>query len=214
MSIKLVYFDVYGRAEATRILLNLAKVPFEDVRLGQADWATYKTEHAAEIEFGQLPVLYHDGKQINQSHSIVRYLGRLNGFYPSDPYQAWRVDSFIDALADTMANLAKINQESDTDKKIELFTTFAGTTFPNALAKFEARLSANSNHHFLVGDSLTTADITFLAVVNSVVVNEAFEHREPLAHALEQNPLLNAYVQHHNSTTLKDYLASRPARPF
>ena len=211
---RLIYFDVYGRGEAARILLTLGKIAFEDVRIAREDWPTYKTEHAAELEFGQVPVLEHDGKVLNQSHSIVRYLGRVTGHYPSDPYQAWRVDSFVDALADTMSNLAKINQETDTDKKIELFTTFAGETFPAALTRFEARLAANSNPNFLVGDSLTTADVTFLSVLNSVVLNEGFEHREPLAHALAQNPLLSAYAAHHNSTTLAEYLAARPVRPF
>ena len=108
---KLVYFDLYGRAEPARILLHLAKAEFEDVRLQREDWPTYRTEHADEIEFGQLPVLYHDGKQINQSQSIVRYLGRTYGFYPTDAYEAWRVDSFLDAFSDTMSQLPKIQWE-------------------------------------------------------------------------------------------------------
>ena len=65
MSIKLVYFNLYGRAEPTRMLLNHAKVEFEDVRIERPDWPQYKQDHAAEIEWGQIPVLYHDGKEIN-----------------------------------------------------------------------------------------------------------------------------------------------------
>ena len=34
-NIKLYYFDGKGRAEAIRISLHMAKVPFEDVRLSQ-----------------------------------------------------------------------------------------------------------------------------------------------------------------------------------
>ena len=211
---KLVYFDLYGRAEAARMLLHVAKAEFEDVRLQQADWPTYRTEHADEIEFGQLPVLYHDGKQINQSQAIVRYLGRTYGYYPADAYDAWRVDSFIDAFSDTMLQLAKIQWEQDADKKIELFTKWAGETFPATLAKLEKRLAANSSQHFLVGDKLTTADFGFLSAIFSFVHNDGFEHREPLQHSLAQNPLLAAYVKHHQENTLKEYLASRPVRPF
>ena len=211
---KLVYFDLYGRAEASRMLLNVAKVEFEDVRLQKEDWPKYKADHAAELEFGQLPVLHHDGKEISQSQSILRYLGRLYGFYPTDAYDAWRADSFIDALSDTMMQLAKMQFEQDTDKKIELFTKWAGETFPATLAKLEKRLAANSSQNFLVGDKLSTADFVLFSAMFGFVHNEGFEHREPLAHALAQNPLLNAYVEHHRATTLKEYLATRPVRPF
>ena len=93
MSLKLVYFDLYGRAEGIRLMLHSAKVEFEDFRVTRADWPQYKKDHADELEWDQIPVLYHDGKQINQSIPIFKYLGKLYGFYPSDPYEAWRVDS-------------------------------------------------------------------------------------------------------------------------
>ena len=50
---KLHYFNFYGRAESIRILLNHAKIPFEDVRFGFADWPVLK----AKFEFGQVPAL-------------------------------------------------------------------------------------------------------------------------------------------------------------
>ena len=65
MSLKLVYFDLYGRAEGIRMLLNFAKVEFEDVRIKREDWPQYKQDHADELEWGQMPVLHQDGKLIN-----------------------------------------------------------------------------------------------------------------------------------------------------
>ena len=47
---KLYYFDVYGRAEAIRMLLNHAKVEFEDVRFQKEEWPKMKAE--LDLEFG------------------------------------------------------------------------------------------------------------------------------------------------------------------
>ena len=91
---KLVYFDAYGFAEPMRMLLNHAKVEFEDVRVARDDWPKYKADHIDELEFGQVPVLYDGGKQLNQSASILRYLSVKYGYYPTDAYEQWRVDSW------------------------------------------------------------------------------------------------------------------------
>src|SRR4051794_10670016 len=97
---KLYYFDVYGRGEAIRALLSLAKVPFEDVRLDYEKFMKLKSE--GKFEFGQIPVLENNGKQYNQTNSVLRYLGKQYGYYPTDNELAWKVDSSCDALADFM----------------------------------------------------------------------------------------------------------------
>ena len=57
--LKYIYFDVYARGEPIRILLNHAKVTFEDERLSFEDFGPRKA--AGEFEMGQLPVLLIDG---------------------------------------------------------------------------------------------------------------------------------------------------------
>jgi len=88
MSLKVYYFDVYGRAEPIRMLLSHAKVPFEDVRLQAEDFAKLKTDQN-KLEFAQLPVIEHDGRFMSQSISILRYLGAQHGYYPADANVAW-----------------------------------------------------------------------------------------------------------------------------
>ena len=86
---KLYYFDVYGRAEPFRFLLWHAKAEYEDVRIAREDWPKFKEEHAADLEFGQVPVLEVDGVFHSQSNAILRYLGNRFGYYPTDAYQSW-----------------------------------------------------------------------------------------------------------------------------
>ena len=94
MSIKLTYFGLYGRVEFSRMLLAHAKVSFEDERL---DGATFGARKAAgDFPNGQLPVLTHNGKTLNESVAILRYLGKHFGYYPADAYEAWYADSLVD----------------------------------------------------------------------------------------------------------------------
>ena len=96
---KLYYFDIFGRAESIRMILNHAKVPFEDVRINGEKLAEMKA--SGVLEFGQVPMLETaDGKHLAQSWAILRYIGRTHGYYPEDPETAWKVDSTIDAVED------------------------------------------------------------------------------------------------------------------
>ena len=207
---KLVYFDAYGFAEPVRIALNLAKIEFEDVRIQREDWPAYKTEHADELEFGQVPVLYHNGKQINQSAAILRYVGHVTGFYPTDAYTAWRVDSFLDAFRDLQVSMGAVRYAQDEAKKKELAQAFITTTLPTSLERFEKRLAANTSQNYLVGDSLTIADIQLLSGLHSYILNEKFEMAGDLKSIAITFPHLAAYAKFHSETTLKEYLATRP----
>ena len=55
---KLIYFDIYGKAEPIRMMLHHAKVQFEDVRL--ADEQFYTMKAAGEFPVGQVPVWVSD----------------------------------------------------------------------------------------------------------------------------------------------------------
>jgi glutathione S-transferase len=98
MSTKLYYFDIFGRAEAIRMLLAHAKHEFEDVRINKDQLQELKNE--GKLEFGQVPMLEHNGKNLVQSWAILRYLGKVLGYYPETSEEAWAVDSIVDAAED------------------------------------------------------------------------------------------------------------------
>ena len=79
-SIKVHYFPGYGRAEAIRMLLAHAKVPFENVSYEFAELPAAK--ESGNLEFGQFPVVEIDGKFHSQSGAILRLFGSKYGYYP------------------------------------------------------------------------------------------------------------------------------------
>ena len=92
---KLHYFDVYGRGEYIRLLLNYAQVPFEDVRV--TNWPKVKNT----FPNGQIPCLeFADGRKMGQSISMLRYLGKTHGCYPTDEFQQYECDQICDNYAD------------------------------------------------------------------------------------------------------------------
>ena len=139
---KLYYFNLYGRAEPIRILLNHAKIPFEDFRFGFPDWPALK----GKFEFGQVPALEitdAEGKvtQYTQTVSILRYLAIRHGYYPTDnAEQAWEIDSALDSVSDLVNGLVKIIWENDPEKKLKNATEFFTGPCPVILKAFSNRL--------------------------------------------------------------------------
>merc|ERR1712080_371797 len=73
--VKLVYFELEGRAELTRFLLRAGNIDFEDCRISLSAWP----QHKANFPFGQLPVLYWDGEELAQAPAIARFVARKVG---------------------------------------------------------------------------------------------------------------------------------------
>ena len=97
---KLTYFDLGGRAEAIRMLLNHAKVDFEDCRVTGQAWADLKA-NTAECPNGQVPVLKIDGKVLCQSSPILRHVGIKHGYYPAENAMAcYDADLAIETIND------------------------------------------------------------------------------------------------------------------
>ena len=103
---KLYYFDLYGRAEPIRILLDHAKVDYEDVRVSGPSWKELK-EDTEKCKYGQIPILEKDGKFYSQSNSILRYLGGIHGYYPEDLEERFRADELIDLVGDFTTPIGK-----------------------------------------------------------------------------------------------------------
>jgi glutathione S-transferase len=167
---KLYYFDIYGRAESIRMIAAHAKLELHNELIDGEKLGEMKA--AGLLEFGQVPMLEIDGKRLVQSWSILRYLGRLHGYYPSDPEEAWKVDSTIDSCEDYFNNYFKFQFEKDEEKKKALWENY--TKFlPIWLTAIEKRLTSNESQNYIVGSKATIADFALGVIGFDILLNEA-----------------------------------------
>ncbi len=209
---KLYYFDIYGRAEAVRMLLSHAKQPYENVVINGEQLGQLKTE--GKLEFGQVPMLEtDDGKQLVQSWAILRYLGRRFGYYPEDPETAWRVDSTIDAVEDYLNAYFRFHFEQNEEKKKQAHERFLAF-LPNWLEAIEKRIIKNESQNYIVGSKMTIADFALGALGFALLLNEANPHYKETEPFILKHEVLKAYAGHLKEE-LKEHLEKRPSpRPL
>ena len=167
---KLYYFDCYGRAEPTRILLWHAKVDYENITF---DWSQFpKIKAEKNFEFNQVPVLEMDGEQYSQSYSILKLLGKMYGYYPEDPKQAYKVDSMLQAGQDLQENWWHTFLEKNEEKKQKDLENYVNLHLKRYYTVMQNRLLKNSTQKYLVGDKPTIADFDSAHLAYTYFLNE------------------------------------------
>lgn len=161
--LKLTYFDFDGgRAEPARLALKLAGLPFEDVRIPIPDWG----QHRDQFRYRQLPEFEVDGKWLNQSNAIARYIGRLSGYYPQDPWQAALCDAIVDTADDTIKRLVDTFTMAEEEKKA-VRAELVATTLPLFLSGLNKSLLDEGGTYF-TDNHLTIADLKVYVLVNDL----------------------------------------------
>ena len=126
----------------------------------------YKTDaFLVAVPFGTVPCAFSpDGKVgLFESNSILRAVARLGDaklkLYGNNPYEASRVDSFLDVSL-VMASVSQTYLLALNSGKLEADThARMAAAFEDYLAGIEQALA--SNRQFLVGETLSIADICF-----------------------------------------------------
>jgi glutathione S-transferase len=202
------YFDIYGRAEAIRLLLIHSRTPFVDHRLTSEEWPQMKA--SGVCEFGQLPMVEVDGLKLVQSYAIMRYLGVKLGYVPTDPVQHYQMDSII-GLRDDFANgLIPLSFAKDPEGVSKYYADKA----PHFLKMFEDRLVRNNEGNgWFVGETATIADILMFRLLWDYFLRA---ERAMFAQYLDAVPKLKAHFDRMlaSSPELKTYYETRPSRPY
>lgn len=161
-NIQLHYFNFPGRAGSIRDCLKISGIQFEDIHIAYDQFRELK--ETDQLPFGALPLLDLETAEgairSAQSNAILRFVGRMSALYPeSDPIKALKVDEAMDLAEDIYNVLAPSMAENDEEKKLAMRKKLAQVTLPIWLGYLERLLVANGNTGFIVGDSLSVADL-------------------------------------------------------
>jgi glutathione S-transferase len=153
-TIRLTYFDFHGgRGETARLALSIGGVEFEDRRIAYQDWPQVK----AEMPFGGVPLLEVDGRRVTQSNGINRFVGKLAGLYPEDPWQAALCDEAMDVVEDATHPFAATLFMPEDEKKAAR-EKLADGRLKFFLTRVDATLGEHGGEYFADG-RLTVADL-------------------------------------------------------
>lgn len=154
--IKLFYWDMTGRAEPIRLAFHLGGVPFEDCRVSKEEFAAMRDR--GELLYGQLPIMFVDGKKYAQSIALLRFGGQLSGLYPKCETEALRCDMICDNVQDLVNFITPTFQEYDRRRKIQMRHAFAQDYLYPLLQHFD-ELLAESRSGFFCNSGLSIADL-------------------------------------------------------
>jgi glutathione S-transferase len=152
--LKLTYFDFHGgRAEPARLAMAIGGIPFEDRRVSYSDFA----EVRKGTPFGQLPTLHVDGTLVTQCEAINRYVGKLAGLYPTDPFQALLCDEVTYVVEEAGVRLGPtFRMTGDAQKEARL--ALVNGSMPQYLGWLQSQLLARGGEYF-ADRRLTIADL-------------------------------------------------------
>ena len=162
---QILYFDIRGRAEPIRLLLEDIGVEYEDRQITPEEWTDIKPT----TPFGRMPIYRDDEVEIPETFAIMRYLGRKHDLLGPDESSRIRCDVTIESWRDYGNRTAAVfGAKSDSEVAR---TIFIDEELPQCLAALEAFYAANTGQsYFWAGDSLTIADFAAFHLIEGVKI--------------------------------------------
>ncbi|XP_038044112.1 glutathione S-transferase A4-like [Patiria miniata] len=161
---KLVYFKGRGKGELIRLTLAAAGVEFDDVFLTEPEQLE-KLREDGDLLFMQVPLLEIDGLKLVQSGAIIRYLAHKHNMMGKTPEEQAMVDMLFEGSRDFInLGFGSVVFKATEEEKQQTLDLIKSKAKGRYLPIFE-KVYKKSTSGFLVGDSLTLADIAWLEVL-------------------------------------------------
>lgn len=165
---KFIYFDLKGRGEVSRLLLELSGQTFEDKRITFQEWAQERLfnkknafRHAPILEVTENSRTY----QLTHSASIERYLANKHNLMGKTDIERAQCDMIVEEVVDVLFFLTAIYKRSgemDEARKKEMEENVR-KRITETLTYLENILEANKQGNgYLVGDSVSIADVVLI----------------------------------------------------
>ena len=168
---KLKYFSLYGLGEPIRMMLNHGGVEYEDIQFDVGSTKFKEMKEAGELPGGQVPVwLTEDGKILNQAKAIMIYLGKIHGYYPEDPWDAYEDDWALANQEDLWSDGYVRNFFKDQLEQADIDAAVAKFEKWNKVV--EKKLSDLGSRKFIGGKNPSVGDFMTFAMYGNFVFNE------------------------------------------
>jgi len=185
---KLYYFGLAGRGEFPKLVLEEAGQHYEWVKIGFGEQKNPPL--ADKLPYGQLPLWEEvNGFSLVQTGTIVRYLAKKHGLYPTDIHEAAKAELVYEGAADYTGTFFQAHFGDEKAKEHHI-----KDVIPKWFTSFEKLLAANhEGKGFFIGENITFADLA---------VYQALEFASKLAPtAIKNYPHLSAF---------RDRIVARP----
>jgi len=206
---EIIYFDIRGRAEPIRLLLEDVGVGYVDTQITLEEWPAVRET----TPFRRMP-LYREGDlEIPEAFAIMRYLGRKFDLLGEDGAAQIRCDVTIEAWRDYGNRVANIfGALSNSESARKAFTEQEQPVLLGDLESFylkNTKLKKNTKVAYWAGNSPTIADFAAFHLISGLA------NRFP--ETLSRFGALREFHEHFSSRpNIKEYLSSsrRPAALF
>ena len=187
----LTYFTFRGLGEPIRLMLEDLGVPYEDKRVGGAEWDALKPH----MQFRQVPRLQEEARTLFQCQAILRYLARPRGLCGENEDERVRNDISVEAARDLQQRLWDHFWSPGSDA-VEASEAFEKGTLSDQLQLIAAWLGRAP---YFGGERALLADYYALTVLDEAAAffPQSFERTSTLARyrtRMYARPRLAAYA--------------------
>jgi len=150
------------------------------------------------MPFGKVPVIEVDGKKIDQSVAICRYLAKQCDLAGKDDWESLEIDSTVDTIHDLRANIANFFYESNEEAKQQKLKAVKETV-PFYLERLDAQVKKNGG--YFVGGALSWADFTFVSLLDYLNhmmkenIIEKYANLKQLQKKVEEVPAIKKWIE-------------------